>query len=129
MRRSSLAALSIAAVLLAACGDGGTEPTDTGGDTTAGATTDGGGAAGDAQVSLIDFEIEAPDSAPAGTTFTVTNDGESVHNWTAEDDTFATDNLQPGQQETVTIDEPGTYSYLCTIHPDIMTGSIEITES
>lgn len=116
--KTAAVALPLAA-LLAACGAGD--------DASGPATQDQSGASGQT-VSLADFEIEAPASAPAGTSFTVVNDGEAPHNWTAANGTFSTADLGSGEQATVTIDDPGTYAYTCTIHPDLMTGEIEITE-
>lgn len=116
MRRVTLTICSIAAVALSACGsstgDDGGAPTDTGGE---GAT-----------VELVDFDINAPATVAAGTSITVVNAGETTHNWTATDGGFATDNLASGDEATVTLEEPGTYEYRCTIHPAQMNGSLEV---
>lgn len=112
-----LLAIAVGALLAACGGDGGDG--SVGGEATAPPTS----------VALDDFEIRAPAQATTATTFEVENVGESVHNWTADDETFATDDLQPGQSTMVIVAEPGTYSYRCTIHPDIMIGEITITEA
>lgn len=46
-----------------------------------------------------------------------------LHDVTADDHSFASDFLQEGETFTVRFNEPGTYRYHCTIHPD-MTGEV-----
>jgi plastocyanin len=78
-------------------------------------------------VSIQDFFFE-PDQltiAP-GTTVTWVNDGQTPHTSTADDGTWDSGTLQPGESFSFTFDEPGTYSYLCEIHPE-MTGTVNVT--
>lgn len=112
MRRRMVVAIALTAVAIAGCSgsDGG----------------DDGAEAASASVSLVDFGIEAPSSVAAGTVVTVVNDGEAPHNWTADDGSFSTADLAAGEEATVTLSTPGSYSYTCTIHPEQMTGSIEV---
>src|SRR5215210_8428678 len=62
-----------------------------------------------------------------GTTVTWVNDGEEPHTSTADDGTWDSGTLQPGESYSFTFDEPGDYSYLCEIHPD-MTATINVSE-
>lgn len=110
----------LVAVGLAACSGSDGGGSDTG-------ESDGGGEAATATVSLEDFAIDAPASVAAGTVVTVVNVGEAPHNWTAEDGAFSTADLASGEEEIVTLSEPGTYAFTCTIHPDQMTGTIDVT--
>lgn len=36
--------------------------------------------------------------------------------------------VQPGEEGTVTIDEPGTYDYVCRFHPPGMLGRFVVVE-
>jgi len=79
-------------------------------------------------VSIQDFFFE-PDqiTVAPGTTVTWVNDGEEPHTSTADDGTWDSGTLQPGESFSFTFDEPGDYSYLCEIHPD-MTATITVSE-
>ncbi len=80
-------------------------------------------------VSIQDFFFEPEQLTVApGTTVTWVNDGEEPHTSTADDGMWDSGTLQPGESFSFTFDEPGSYSYLCTIHPD-MTASINVSES
>jgi plastocyanin len=54
--------------------------------------------------------------APAGTTITVTNKGQTAHNIHAVDGAFASATLNPGDRYQFTVDQPGVYEYYCTFH-------------
>lgn len=115
-------ALALSLVALAACGGG-----DDGGGEAAGGGDAGGGDA--MTVTLTDFDIEAPDSVPSGTSLTVVNDGDVPHTFTAQEGAdFDTGTLDPGSEGAVTVEGSGTVSYVCTLHPDRMQGSFEVTE-
>ncbi|HEX2368388.1 MAG TPA: cupredoxin domain-containing protein [Acidimicrobiia bacterium] len=132
--RRGLGVLTMVGVLaLAACGgsDGGSDTTAGGGsDTTAGGGSDTTAAEGGetASVSIVDFEFSAPASVAAGAEITVVNNGEATHTWTEPNGAFDTGRIAPGSSATVTIDAPGTYDYVCSIHSS-MTGTIEVTEA
>ena len=79
-------------------------------------------------MSIVDFEFSAPASVAAGAEITVVNNGEATHTWTEPDGAFDTGQIAPGSSATVTIDAPGTYDYVCSIHSN-MTGTIEVTEA
>jgi glucose dehydrogenase len=52
-----------------------------------------------------------------GSEATWTNNDSVPHTATADDDSFDTSIINPGQKVTVTVNEKGTISYHCTIHP------------
>ena len=37
--------------------------------------------------------------------------------------------IGPGQTYVQTFDKPGTYSYICSIHPDRMHGTVVVTDA
>ncbi|HLZ68872.1 MAG TPA: heavy metal translocating P-type ATPase [Dehalococcoidia bacterium] len=66
----------------------------------------------------------------AGTTVTFVNDDEQAHTVVsgsrgAPDGRFESGLLQPGQRFKVTFARPGTYAYVCSLHPG-MNGTIEV---
>jgi len=62
----------------------------------------------------------------AGATVEWTNDGSTMHHLVRRlGGATVGDDLAPGQTETATFAEPGTYEYFCTIHPE-MTGTVTV---
>jgi plastocyanin len=61
-----------------------------------------------------------------GTTVTWTNQDTAPHTATAEDGSFDTGRLNNGQSGSVTFDQPGTFTYICTFHPN-MKGTVVVT--
>jgi plastocyanin len=115
-----LLALGALALFVAGCGD---DDEDT---TTAPATTEtatgptgaeGGGAAGATSVSMTEYEFDPSDlSVSEGDSIEVTNDGELPHNLTVEGEDVATDDIDPGGSEELTVDlAAGDYDFICTI--------------
>ncbi len=119
MIKRMLAAFGVVALLATACGGDDGDP--------AAASEDGGGSV---TLTAADFSFE-PGTLTAGTSDTIelANDGESPHNFQAEEAGLDED-VDAG--ETVSIDlaevESGTYDFICSFHPDDMTGTLEITE-
>lgn len=113
VRRAALAVLAALIVAVAACSgsDAAQEPV---------ATT---------EVQLPkSYRFEpAAISVPVGATVTWTNDDNFTHNVTFESE--ASLMLSPGQTATRTFDTPGTYAYECTLHPQDMQGTVEVTGS
>lgn len=68
------------------------------------------------------FEIKA------GTTLTWNNDDVVPHTATAGDGSFNSGPLSPGDRFSFTFDTPGTFEYLCSLHPEQMRAVIEVTE-
>src|SRR5215208_435132 len=80
-------------------------------------------------VSVVDFAFEPGTvSVPAGATVTWTNTGSRPHTVTADDGSFDSGRLDPGEQFSQTFDQPGTFAYHCGFHPE-MQGSIAVTET
>ncbi|HLB61187.1 MAG TPA: plastocyanin/azurin family copper-binding protein [Actinomycetota bacterium] len=70
-----------------------------------------------ASVSMVDSAFDPADvTVEAGETITWSNDGALPHTATADDGSFDTGTLDPGDSDSVRIDEPGTYPYYCTLH-------------
>ena len=79
-------------------------------------------------VQVVDFAFEpATVTVPAGATVTWTNTGARPHTVTADDGSFDSGRLDPGEQFSQTFDQPGTFTYFCGFHPE-MQGSIVVTE-
>src|SRR5829696_4563345 len=81
----------------------------------------------DMTVSIQDFSFDPGQITVApGTTVTWTNEGPSPHTTTADDGSWDSGTLQQGEDFSFTFDEPGTYTYHCSIHPD-MTASVKVS--
>src|SRR5215208_4207453 len=78
-------------------------------------------------VSIQDFFFDPGQLTVApGTTVTWVNKGQAPHTTTADDGTWDSGTLQPGEDFSFTFDQPGTYTYHCSIHPD-MTASVKVS--
>jgi plastocyanin len=64
----------------------------------------------------------------AGGSVTWRNDDDREHTATASDGAFDTGVLSPGESARESFPKPGTFSFLCLIHPD-MTGTVTVTGS
>jgi plastocyanin len=81
------------------------------------------------EVSVVDFAFEpATVTVPAGATVTWTNTGSRPPTVTADDGSFDSGRLDPGEQFSQTFDQPGTFTYHCGFHPE-MQGSIVVTDA
>lgn len=84
-------------------------------------------AAMEAQVTIKDLAfLPQVLEIPAGTTVTWTNEDAPQHTVFSQDKTFTSDILEQGDTFSYTFDEPGTYDYICSLHPN-MTGQIVVT--
>ncbi|GAA4483073.1 hypothetical protein GCM10023094_34100 [Rhodococcus olei] len=63
---------------------------------------------------------------PVGTTVTWTNSDEEPHTVTAADGAFRSPGMGTGATYAFTFREPGTFDYICTIHP-FMHGTVTVT--
>lgn len=54
---------------------------------------------------------------PAGTTIVWTNHGQVTHTVSAEDGSFDSGNIEPGERRGITFSHPGTFPFHCTPHP------------
>jgi plastocyanin len=66
-------------------------------------------------------------TVPVGTTVSWTNRDETVHTVVAQDSghAFKSPGLDTDDKFSFTFDKPGTYVYICTVHP-YMTGKIVV---
>lgn len=60
-----------------------------------------------------------------GTTVRWVNQGSTQHNTRAGTNAWQSDNLSPGEDFEVTLQNPGTYDYTCSLHQG-MNGSIVV---
>ncbi|HEY2648820.1 MAG TPA: plastocyanin/azurin family copper-binding protein, partial [Puia sp.] len=67
-------------------------------------------------------------SVTAGATVTWTNSDTTIHTVTADDGSFNSGNIAIGATYSRVFNTAGTFSYHCTIHPE-MTGKVMVTGS
>jgi plastocyanin len=67
-------------------------------------------------------------SIAVGDTVTWNNTGQAPHNATADDGSFSTATIDNGESTSHTFTEAGTFSYICTIHPN-MKGTVRVLAS
>ncbi|MCX6520160.1 MAG: cupredoxin domain-containing protein [Actinobacteria bacterium] len=79
-----------------------------------------GGATGGTAVRIVDFDFQpAVLSVTAGATVTWTNAGQARHTVAATDGAFTSPDLRAGATFQRTFPTPGTFVYICDIHPDM----------
>jgi plastocyanin len=106
----ALAALAV----LAGCGTSGGS-----GGNTSGGTTSAAGAGSSAVITIKDFAFTTPSSVSPGATITVKNQDNTAHTVTA-DSGNAFDSPAPTGNSTFTApSKPGSYSFHCSIHPEM----------
>ena len=94
-----------------------------------GSPADGARKSASASVTMGDlFFSPASVSIAVGDTVTWHNTGQAPHNATADDGSFKTPDLNNGQSASHTFNQAGTFSYICTIHPN-MQGTIRVLTS
>jgi plastocyanin len=83
-------------------------------------------AAGKAEVKIDNFSFApTPLTVRAGTQITWTNGDDIPHTVVGDGHTFKSKVLGTGEKFTFTAGKPGTYSYSCSIHPN-MTGKVVV---
>jgi plastocyanin len=118
MRLRSIGILLVLGLSIVGCGgsdDPGTDTEPTSGD-----------ASGSVTITIENFAFSQPETLAAGGTVTVTNNDSATHTWTSDDDLFNSSGIDPGDSFEFTFDEAGTYTFFCSIHPN-MTGSITVS--
>jgi amicyanin len=129
--------LACLALGLVAAGCGGDDDDDGGGggasQSEQPADTGGGGGGGGAQVSMQNVQFSPKDlSVKTGETITFTNDEaipHDVHKTSGPGKDFAsgpTGGMQEGDTFELTLDQPGTYEYVCDVHAPGMAGTITV---
>jgi plastocyanin len=112
----------IAVLGLAACGGGGDK------DHKAKPPPGGGPLSGVAPVGIIDFEFKPKTvTVKPGTKVTWTNEDTNIHDVkdTSPLATPVSQELSKGDTFSITYAQPGSYNYVCGIHP-YMTGIVEV---
>lgn len=72
---------------------------------------------GELVVNMVDFSFSpAVATVPAGTTVRFVNVGQARHSATADDGSFDSTLLAPGEEFTITFSDPGTYNFYCVLH-------------
>ncbi|HVN51875.1 MAG TPA: cupredoxin domain-containing protein [Acidimicrobiales bacterium] len=84
-----------------------------------------------AVVKVSEYQFTAPSvTVKAGQEIVWRNDGNVAHTVTeTSGHDFNSPDIAPGQTYVQTFDKPGTYTYICSIHPDRMHGTIVVTAS
>ena len=73
------------------------------------------------------YRFEPADTTVAsGTTVTWTNSDNFTHNVTIDDELVG--QAEPGQTIEHTFAQPGTFDYICSLHPQDMRGTVTVTE-
>jgi plastocyanin len=138
------AVLALALLGVAGCGGGdsnsttkseSTEATTESGDDSASnddSTSNGnapapsGDAVRSAKVEIANFAYDPdPVTIEEGGKVIWVNEDSAPHTATAEDGSFDTGTLEEGKLKSETFKEPGTYEYVCSIHPQ-MHGTVEV---
>jgi plastocyanin len=84
---------------------------------------------GTTDVSIVDFAFDPQVvTIRAGSTIRWTNNGQAPHTSTSTTAVWDSGTLNNGQQFSFTFNTPGSYPYICTIHPS-MTGTIVVLSS
>ena len=93
-----------------------------------GSSGDGGAAAADMTVTVKDFEFDPStiDVSSGETTIEITNTGAVEHSFTLDDDSVSQD-IEPGESQTVTVNLTATTGFHCKYHPDQMTGTLQVS--
>jgi plastocyanin len=79
----------------------------------------------DVEITISDFDFGGDFAVQAGTEFTVTNNDDVMHTFTADDGEFDSGEILPGETKEITIDEPGAYGFHCQPHP-YLTGTVTV---
>jgi plastocyanin len=90
-----------------------------------GGTTTGGGEARSDTVEAVDFSLTSV-TVGSGSEVTFENRGEKPHTMTADDGSFDSGQVGPGESASVTApEEAGDYAFHCEIHP-AMTATLAV---
>ena len=127
MRRAThvMAVASVAAFVLTACGGGGNGDK---GDDAKPASSNQGPLSGEAPVKIVNFEFKPKTiTVKPATKVTWVNEDTSIHDIkdTSPLATPVSQSLSKGDTFSITYAQPGSYSYLCGIHP-YMAGTVDV---
>ena len=135
--RALLVTVLIAVVFLGACG-GDDEGSSASSSTSTTAATDKATDGAEVTMKLIAFKPESI-AVDAGQSVTWKQTDPGVHTVTSgsveqgsggvtekPDGTFDSGNLETNKTFSFTFDEPGTYTYFCSVHPATMRGQVQV---
>jgi len=106
--------------------DATTTEAEPGDDEGGNAAAPSGDAVRSAEVEIEDFAYSPdPVTIEEGGKVTWKNRDSAPHTATAEDGSFDTGTLEEDKLKSETFKEPGTYAYICSIHPQ-MHGTVEV---
>jgi len=92
----------------------------------AGALASQGAPAADAKVQIDQYAfLPQRVTVKAGTTVTWTNDDDDSHTVASNSKLFKSKALDTGDKFSFTFTTPGTYAYICSVHP-YMTGAVVV---
>jgi plastocyanin len=81
------------------------------------------------KVSIVEFAYDPdPVTVEEGGKVIWVNRDSAPHTATADDGSFDTGTIEQDKLKSESFKQPGTYTYFCTIHPD-MHGTVEVVES
>jgi plastocyanin len=133
MRKLLALILACLALGLVTAGCGGDDDDDGGGASTSEQPADTGGGGGGAQVSMQNVQFGPKElTVKPGETITFTNDEavpHDVHKTSGTGEDFASGprgGMQEGDTFELTLDQPGTYEYVCEVHAPGMSGTITV---
>lgn len=114
--RALLAITTTLALFAAGCGDDDEDTATTPAPPAAGGVASPGAAA----VDIKGFAFDPTDTTvKVGQTVTWTNSDSAVHDVVADDDMFKSEDLEQGDTFEYTADQAGTFSYICSYHPQM----------
>lgn len=123
MRTRALRPFALSVLLLTAASCGGDDDSEATAETSA--ITEATVAATDMAVEIADFAFgPAGITIAVGGTVTWTNTDNQAHTATSSGN-FDTGSIDPAATASVTFDESGTFTYICSFHP-FMTGTITV---
>ena len=129
MRPAFTAAL-LTAVLLAGCGDEDGATTDDAGAKKPAGAAETAAAKPTTTIKIVDFVYDpTPATVTAGREISVPNADAAPHTITADGsgEAFDSGTIQGNATGSLTIDKPGTYTYICEFHP-FMKGEVIVTK-
>jgi plastocyanin len=87
----------------------------------------GGGAAADVTMTVKDFQFDPStvNVSSGETTIEITNTGAVEHSFTLDDNSVSQD-IQPGETQTVTVNVTADAGFHCKYHPTQMTGTLKV---
>lgn len=118
----SLILTAVLALVVTACGPAADDSTVPGEAPTTDAVATTGGEVAMENISFQPDEL----TVSAGTTVTWTNLDGVAHTTTSDDAVWDSGGLAGGGTFSFTFDEPGTFQYLCSIHPAQMRATITV---